>query len=168
MINQQLLNPHSIAVIGGSNNIHKPGGKILKNILTGGFQGKVYVVNSKKTQITGVTCFFDISQLPDIDLAILSIPAKSCPDAVDLLALKKHTRAFIIISAGFSEVSHEGFELEKLIVDRVNSVEGCLIGPNCIGILAAKHHSLIASLRHPSRELIRRGATSYPVPGEQL
>ncbi len=145
MLNQQLLNPHSIAVIGGSSNVHKPGGKILKNILVGGFQGKVYVVNSKETQINGVTFFSDISQLPDIDLAILSIPAKSCPDAVDLLALKKHTRAFIIISAGFSEVSHEGFELEKRIVDRVNSVEGCLIGPNCIGILTAKHHSLFTS-----------------------
>ena len=145
MINEQLLGPKSIAIIGGSGNIHKPGGKILQNILDGGFQGKVYVVNNKKTKVKGATWFADINKLPDIDMAILSIPAKDCPGAVDVLALQKNTRAFIIIAAGFGELHAEGAELEKRIVDRVNSVNGCLIGPNCIGILTAKHHSLFTS-----------------------
>jgi len=142
MINEQLLSPKSIAIIGGSGNIHKPGGKILKNIIDGGFSGTIYVVNTKKTEVTGTTWVADISQLPDTDLAILSIPAKDCPGAIDTLALQKNTRAFIVIAAGFSELHAEGAQLEKLMVDRVNSVNGCLIGPNCIGILTAKHHSL--------------------------
>ena len=41
MITQQLINPQSIAVVGGSNNINKPGGQMVKNILTGGFAGKL-------------------------------------------------------------------------------------------------------------------------------
>ena len=39
MINEQLLNPRSIVVIGGSNNVHKPGGAIVRNIINGGYQG---------------------------------------------------------------------------------------------------------------------------------
>ena len=33
MLNQQIINPQSIVVVGGSNNIHKPGGKVLKNLI---------------------------------------------------------------------------------------------------------------------------------------
>jgi acyl-CoA synthetase (NDP forming) len=145
MINEQLLNPRTIAIIGGSGNIHKPGGKILKNILEGGFSGAVYVVNPKESDIPGTVCYSDVEWLPETDLAILSIPAKACPDVVDVLALEKGTRAFIIISAGFSEEGPEGAEFEKRIADRVNSVDGCLIGPNCIGVLTASHQSLFTS-----------------------
>jgi acyl-CoA synthetase (NDP forming) len=145
MLNNQLLNPKSIVVIGGSDNIHKPGGKTLQNIIEGGFTGKIYAVNTKEIHIPGAMCFTNIDQLPEVELAILAIPAKACPDAVDILALQKGTRAFIIVSAGFSEEGKEGEELEKRIVERVNNVNGCLIGPNCIGILTANHHSLFTS-----------------------
>ena len=145
MINAQLLNPNSIAIIGGSKNIHKPGGKILKNILDGGFKGAVYVVNPKESDIPGTVCYSDAAWLPETDLAILAIPAHMCPETVQILADEKHTRAFIIISAGFSEESAEGASLEKQIVEKINEVNGCLIGPNCIGVLTAKHHSLFTS-----------------------
>jgi acetyltransferase len=145
MINEQLLNPKSIAIIGGSGNLHKPGGKILKNIMDGGFSGAIYVVNPKESDIPGATCFSDVEWLPETDMAILSIPAKNCPQVVDVLALEKGTKAFIIISAGFSEESKEGAGYEQHILERVNSVGGSLIGPNCIGILTSKHHSLFTS-----------------------
>ena len=54
MITQQLINPQSIAVVGGSNNINKPGGQMVKNILTGGFAGKLHIVNPKETKIQGI------------------------------------------------------------------------------------------------------------------
>jgi len=145
MINEQLLNPQSIAIIGGSGNIHKPGGKIFKNIIDGGFSGALYVVNPKESDIEGAVCYSDVEWLPETDLAILSIPARACPDVVDVLVLEKNTKAFIIISAGFSEESKKGAEYEQRILERINSVGGCLIGPNCIGILTANHHSLFTS-----------------------
>lgn len=86
MINEQLLNPKTIAVIGGSGNIHKPGGKILKNIMDGEFRGALYVVNPKESNIPGATCFPDVQWLPETDLAILAIPARACPDIVDVLS----------------------------------------------------------------------------------
>jgi acetyltransferase len=142
MINQELLNPDSIAVIGGSGNMGKPGGKILKNIMDGGFRGALYAVNPKEKDIPGAICFTDVIWLPETDLAILAIPAKACLEVVKVLANEKGTKAFIIISAGFSEEGPEGVKMEQQIVEVINKAGGSLIGPNCIGILTPAHHSL--------------------------
>ena len=50
MINNQLINPRSIVVVGGSNSINKPGGKVLYNLLHGNFKGPIYVVNPKEPE----------------------------------------------------------------------------------------------------------------------
>ncbi len=142
MINKQLTHPQSIVVVGASNDIHKPGGKVLKNIIDGGFKGKLYVTNPKEDTVQNIICFRDPADLPQVDLAIIAVAARFIPDIVDLLTQKKNTRAFIILSAGFSEESLEGKLLEKKIVDSINQVEGALIGPNCVGILTPQHHSI--------------------------
>ncbi|HFB61810.1 MAG TPA: hypothetical protein ENJ69_02380, partial [Bacteroidetes bacterium] len=54
MITEQLTHPHSIVVVGGSNDINKPGGKVLKNLLDGGFDGDLYVMNPKEEEVQGV------------------------------------------------------------------------------------------------------------------
>ncbi|MGE4288315.1 MAG: acetate--CoA ligase family protein [Salinivirgaceae bacterium] len=135
MINQQMINPRSIAVIGGSDDIQKPGGKVLKNLIDNNFQGNLYVVNPKLDQVQGITSYREVSKLPETDLAILAIAAKYCPETVEVLAKQKNTRAFIILSAGFSEENEAGAALEQQIVATINSVNGALIGPNCIGVL---------------------------------
>lgn len=145
MINQQLINPASIVVVGGSNNTQKPGGKILKNLIDGGYKGIIHIVNPKEDVVQGIKCYKTATEIPDTDMAILSIPAKSCVETVDVLANTKNTRAFIIVSAGFSEESHEGAALEKRIAEIINNTGGSLIGPNCIGILTPSHHSLFTS-----------------------
>lgn len=142
MINEQLVNPRSIAVIGGSNNIQKPGGKVLKNLIDGKFPGQIYVMNPKEDEVQGIECHKEASTLPEVDLAIIAIAAKHTLPVVETLTQEKNTRAFIILSAGYSEESEEGAELEQKIVDEVNKVNGALIGPNCIGILNSNHHSV--------------------------
>ena len=135
MIAKELLNPKSIVVCGASSDIHKPGGKALKNLLESPFRGPVYAVNPKETEVQGVKCYASVNDLPQVECAILCIAAKFCAQTVDVLAKEKGCKGFIIISAGFSEESHEGAEIEKHIVDTINSVGGSLIGPNCTGFL---------------------------------
>jgi len=135
MLNRQLLSPTSIVVIGASNNITKPGGKILKNLLEHNYQGDLFAVNPNDENIQGVKTFRSVRELPEVELAILAIPAKSCSEAVAILTKDKNTKAFIIISGGFSEMGSAGAALEKEIVELVNQANGCLIGPNCIGLL---------------------------------
>ena len=142
MINKQLLQPESIVVIGGSNNVHKPGGAVVRNLLSGGYEGTLRIVNPKEDEVQGIKAFHDAKELPQTDLAILVVAAKYCPDYVELLAKEKGVRAFIIISAGFSEETHEGALLEQCILDICDEYGCALIGPNCIGLLTRWHHSV--------------------------
>ena len=142
MINQQLLNPQSIVVIGGSNNVHKPGGSIVRNLVSGGYNGALRIVNPKEDEVQGIKAFHDARDIPPTELAILVVAAKFCPDYVELLAKEKQTRAFIIISAGFGEETKAGAELEQRILDTCEQYGAALIGPNCIGLLNRNHHSV--------------------------
>ncbi len=142
MINPQLLTPESIVVIGGSNNTHKPGGAIVRNLLEGHYQGTLRIVNPKEDEVQGLKAFHDVSELPPTDMAILVVAARFCPDYVETLAREKHVRAFVIISAGFSEETPEGAQLEQRILDTCKHYGCALIGPNCIGLLTRWHHSV--------------------------
>ena len=108
MLARKLTDPRSIVVIGGSNNLHKPGGKILQNLLQGSFSGDLYVVNPGEKTVQGVTSYPDPGSLPPVDLAILAIAAKHCEPVIEVLAREKETRGFIVLSAGFGEESEEG------------------------------------------------------------
>lgn len=154
MITPQLIKPESIVVVGASNDITKPGGKILKNIIDGAFAGKVYVTNLKEDEVQGIKAYKDANDLPPVDLAVIAIAAKFIPETVKTLAENKNTKAFIIISAGFSEESKAGAALEKEIVDTINANNACLIGPNCTGILTPDHHSIFT---YPIPKLDSRG-----------
>jgi acetyltransferase len=135
MIAKELLDPRSIVVVGASADIHKPGGKVLMNLMNSPFKGQIYAVNPKEAEVQGVKCYAKVDDLPQVDCAILAIAAKYCPSTVDILALQKGTKGFIIISAGFGEENEEGAAFEKHIADTINSVGGSLIGPNCTGFL---------------------------------
>ena len=75
MINKELLQPKSIVVIGGSNNVHTPGGTIVRNIINGGFSGTLHIVNPKEDVIRGIKVFHDVKDIPPTDLAILVVAA---------------------------------------------------------------------------------------------
>ena len=145
MLRKELIDPESIVVIGGSNNIRKPGGKVLHNIITGGYKGRLYVVNYKEDEVQGIKCYHYTEELPDVDLAILAIPANFCKETVRVLAEKKNTKGFIIISAGFSERTQEGAKLEKEIAEIATAHDANLIGPNCMGVLTPSYNGIFTS-----------------------
>ncbi len=145
MINEQLINPKSIVVVGGTDNIHAPGGKVLKNLIDGNFAGDLYVVNLKQDEVQGVKSYHSPEDLPQVDLAIIAVAAKYCVPTVEVLTKQKNTKAFIILSAGFSEESEEGAELEHQIVKLINDVNGSLIGPNCVGFLNPNYNGVFTT-----------------------
>ncbi|MBP7856908.1 MAG: acetate--CoA ligase family protein [Prevotella sp.] len=142
MINKQLLHPESIVVIGGSNNVHKPGGAVVRNLIGGGYRGTLRIVNPKEDEVQGIKVFHDAKELPPTDMAILVVAAKYCPDYVDYLAQEKNVKAFVIISAGFGEESKEGAAREQHILDTCQKYGCALIGPNCIGMMNAWYHGV--------------------------
>lgn len=135
MIRKELISPRSIAVIGASEDTHKPGGALLANLLRSGFKGELYAVNPKADSVQGVHSYHSAEELPQVDLGILAIPAGLCEEAVRILCEEKNCGAIIIVSAGFGENSEEGAQIEKRIVAMANKHGISMIGPNCIGVM---------------------------------
>ncbi len=140
MLHSKLIHPKSIVVVGGSDNIHSPGGRVLKNLLDHQFKGELFVVNPKQELVQGVKSYKDINDLPEVDLAIIAIAAKYVVEAMKVLTQRKNTKGFVIFSAGFSEKDEAGAKMEKEIVDSIDKAGGSLLGPNNIGLIN-KHYT---------------------------
>lgn len=145
MLTRELIWPNSIVVVGASNNISKPGGKLLKNLIDNHFAGQLMAVNPNEEQVQGIPSWPSVDELPPVELAVLAIPARFCPEVAEILASRKGTKGFIVISAGFSEESEEGRKLEDQLVAIANKYKASLIGPNCIGIITPAHASVFTT-----------------------
>ncbi len=156
MIHPLLIAPRSIAVIGASDKLHTPGGRLLDNLIKHGFEGKIYPVNPKKTEINGLKVYQNIKDIPQTDLAIIAIAARYVEETVKVLTERKDTKAFIIISAGFSDAGEEGAALEKRIVAQIERYGGSLLGPNNIGLINRNYAGVFTT---PVPELDTNGVT---------
>jgi acetyltransferase len=131
---QFFFTPASVAVIGASDNPGKYGHEILKNLVRGGFPGKIYPVNPKADIILGIGCFKSIKEIPEpADLAVIVIPAGMVPQAVRDCG-ESGIKGAVVISGGFSEAGPEGEQLQKTLAGIAAEYGVRLLGPNCQGI----------------------------------
>lgn len=129
------FNPGSVAVVGASREEGKTGYSIISNVVKYGFQGKIYPVNPKASEIMGLKSYPDMLSIEgDVDLAIIVIPPKFILNTIDECA-KKGTKSVIIISAGFKETGGEGRKLESQVVEKARGYGIRLLGPNCLGLI---------------------------------
>ncbi|AEH24699.1 acetate--CoA ligase family protein [Pyrococcus yayanosii] len=106
--------------------------EILRNIVEGGFEGKVIPVNPKggTVEVTGRTLKIKPRLDEPVEVAIIAIPAKFVPGLIK--ELKGLTKGAVVISAGFSEVGNA--KLEEELVRAAKEAGIRIIGPNCAGI----------------------------------
>ena len=72
-----IFDPKRIALIGVTQNPNSVGGKVLGNLVGGGFAGVVYPVNPSAEAVLGVPCHPSVAALPKPpDLAIICTPAE--------------------------------------------------------------------------------------------
>ncbi len=140
MITKELLNPKQIVVVGGSEDTHKPGGKVLKNLKESNFSGEIFVLNPKEKTVQGIKSYKSVESLPKVELAVIAIASKYCIETVRNLIDEKQCKAFIILSAGFSETNEEGAKIEEQLTTIINKANASLIGPNCIGVLNSNYN----------------------------
>lgn len=127
--------PKAVAIIGASASPEKLSYGILKNMLEYGYQGEIYPVNPKSDQILGLTCYKDISDLPDlVDLAVVVLPAQIIPSIIEACG-KKGIKAVTVISGGFREVGSQGKGLESEVIEIAKKHHILIIGPNCVGTM---------------------------------
>ncbi len=132
---QALFNPKTVAVIGASGTPGKIGHTIIANMLEAEYEGTLYPVNPKASEIQGLPVTNAITDLPEgLDLAVLTIPKQFVLAALEQLA-GIHTKSAIIITAGFKELGHEGYKLERAVAELCEKANIALIGPNCLGMI---------------------------------
>lgn len=126
----------SIAVVGASPDPNRIGGRPIDFLKRAGFDGRVYPVNPKYTELQGLPCYPDLGVIPEpIDVAVVAVAA---PDVARVLrqAAEKGAAGAIIYSSGFAEVGARGEALQDEIVRVAREVGIRLIGPNCQGLVA--------------------------------
>jgi acetyltransferase len=133
-----ILSPKSIAIVGVSQDSEKISSVILKNLINGGYNGKIYPVNPKYEELQGRKVYPNVLSIPeDVDMVCIAIPHQFVEDVVDQCVEKK-VKSVVIISAGFGEVGPEGAELEERISTKLKRESIRLIGPNCLGFINNK------------------------------
>lgn len=133
---KNLFEPESIAIIGASKDPKKIGYTILKNLIDGGYKGRIYPVNPSGGEILGFPVYKNLGEIDDeIDVASIAIPAKFCLDAVKDCAANgvKHLQ---IISSGFSEIGNHKEEREIVRIAKEAGMR--VLGPNIFGMYSAE------------------------------
>ncbi len=104
------FNPRSVAVIGASRNPAKIGHVIMKNMVDGGFKGRVFPINPEAREILGYKVYNSILGINEvIDLAVIAVPAEFVLKVVDECN-KKKIKDLLIVTAGFGEVGNHKLE----------------------------------------------------------
>ena len=72
----RMFSARSIAVIGASTTGSKPSGQPLLHLRNLGYEGQVYPINPRYTEVFGWPCFPDVAALPEVpDVALIAVSA---------------------------------------------------------------------------------------------
>lgn len=125
-----------VAIIGASSKVNKLSYGILKNLTLYGYQGEIYPVNPSSTEILGLQCFPNIADVPDpVDLAVIVLPADLVLASVKECAARG-IKAITLISGGFKELGERGEEMERAVLEVIQSAGMRMVGPNCVGTMS--------------------------------
>jgi acetyltransferase len=139
----EFFKPESVAVIGASEKENTIGRALVHNLLKDEFPGKIYPINRKYQEIQGLRAYPVVTEVKaPIDLAIIAIPIKDVPSAMQECG-QADINAAIIISAGGIETGLRGKEIEAAIKAEAAKAGIRYLGPNSLGLLcpASKLHA---------------------------
>ncbi|RLB92503.1 MAG: acyl-CoA synthetase [Deltaproteobacteria bacterium] len=144
----KVLNAKSVAIIGASKNKTKRGYQAIKTLLADGFEGQIYPVNPKEDRILGLTCYKDIMDIEgEVDLALITTPARTIPDILKRCGQKKVAGA-VIIAGGFRELGDKGKDLEQAVVKAARENGIRFIGPNTSGMINLKTNMNLVGIQN--------------------
>jgi acyl-CoA synthetase (NDP forming) len=145
--------PKSVAFVGASATPGKWGHMLPANTLSQDYKGEVFLVNPKGGNILGQRVYKDLAEIDgDIDLAVVTIPAKKVIDLLPALG-KKNVRGMLLITSGFKEVGSGGEDLERVLVEKAREKGILVLGPNTMGVC------------NPHANFYCCAAHAYPLPG---
>ncbi|MGO4281733.1 acetate--CoA ligase family protein [Cupriavidus sp. RAF20_2] len=127
----RIMRPDTVAVIGASAEDGKIGNSVMKNLINGGYQGKIYPIHPKAEEIMGMTAYKSVLDVPGkIDVAVFAIPAKFVAQALEEVG-KKGIPGAVLIPSGFAETGNVEGQDEIVAIARKHDIR--LMGPNIYG-----------------------------------
>ena len=125
---KRMLAPKHVAFIGG-----KDADFAAAWCTKAGFDGQIYGVNPKRTEIGGYPCFPSVEALPEApDAAFVAVPRPAVVPVLEALE-RRGAGSAICYTAGFAELGRTGAADERAIVAAAGEL--ALVGPNCYGVL---------------------------------
>src|SRR5580700_8601718 len=125
---RHVLAPESVVVIGASRLRGTVGRAILDNIRTGGYTGRLYVVNPRARQVSGEHCLASVLDLPEpADLAVIAVPAAAVLNVAEQCG-QRGVRSLVVITAGLDAAACA----DLLAVCRRHGMR--LAGPDSFGV----------------------------------
>lgn len=147
-----LMHPKTVAVIGASQRMSQGaiqresrGNRIIRNLMNAGFEGRIFPVNPKYSEVLGLACYPDLAAIPEpVDCVVLAIPGRQVPELLES-AVNAGVRAAVVFSSGFAEIGPEG-QKRQAKLEALSEERNLLIcGPNCYGVLNAFGHAPLFS-----------------------
>jgi len=136
IVNQvkQFVEPKSVAIIGASRRTGEEAFNILENLLSYGYEGRIYPVNPNTSEILGVKTYPNVEELPEkVDLAVISLPRSLVPGVVKE-CVDKRISAITIVTQGLTDANDaEGKRLQEEIDNLIKGNETRILGPNTFG-----------------------------------
>lgn len=127
----RIMQPQAVAVIGASAEDGKIGNSVMKNLINGGYKGKIYPIHPKAEEILGYKAYKSVKDVPGIiDTAVFAIPAKFVAAALTEVGEKKIPGA-VLIPSGFAETGEQALQDEIVAIGKKYDVR--LMGPNIYG-----------------------------------
>lgn len=146
---ENLFNPASIAVIGASERADNLGGMVLRNLMGGGYPGRLLVVNQNDYEnVHGVPCVKKVSRMGfSPDLAIICTPPDTVAKTIKRLG-EAGVRTAIVMTGGMSRThSKTGQPLMYSVREAARETGIRVLGPNTIGLMVPAR-SLNATYAH--------------------
>lgn len=142
----RVLNAESVAIVGASRVETKRGYQAIRTLMDEKFEGKIYPVNPKESNVLGFKCYGKVSDIEDpVDLALITIPAKTIPAVLEDCG-KKGVAGAVIIAGGFRELGEDGKALEEDLVTAARRHNVRIIGPNTSGMINLKKNLNLVGL----------------------
>jgi acetyltransferase len=137
-----LIAPRSVAIVGASQRGADPnlareprGNRVIRNLRNFGFEGRIFAVNPKYSEVMDCPCYPDIATIPEkVDCVVLAVPSRHVPDLLEGAALAG-VRAGVVFSAGFAESGAAGKERQARLEALSRERNFLICGPNCYGVL---------------------------------
>jgi acyl-CoA synthetase (NDP forming) len=142
--------PRSVAVVGASSTKGKAGYFLFRNLLEGGYRGRLYPINPGSKRVLGCRTYASIRDVPGpVDLAFLIVSAAHVVQVLRDCA-DRGVKAVTIVTAGFAEVGEEGRARQMEIADMLRKSRIRAVGPNSVGLVSAPNQLMGSFVPFPT------------------